>query len=246
MGHIRPYCQSVGPDLRLDPPGVRRRNADNSSRGGGGQRGRGNQNGRPSNNRGGWNNGTRQDAANGQAGTVPSRRVAPVPVEWRDRLQVDSEVAIEPLPQISHTSVCNIDQVVESQAAPVSNMSSYPIPEVLLAIGLPDNGLGKGDEKGEASESHPGNSGEFLASCSGPIECTLARPRDPVEEETDGTDGDNTPAEKGGILLRSSEVRATTDGNLTETRGWLAPVHVNGVLMMLAVDTGAAMTIINS
>jgi predicted aspartyl protease len=51
-----------------------------------------------------------------------------------------------------------------------------------------------------------------------------------------------TPSPSQGIIpLRSSEVV-----NISETRGWLAPVYVNGVLMMLAVDTGATMTIVNS
>jgi hypothetical protein len=43
------------------------------------------------------------------------------------------------------------------------------------------------------------------------------------------------------IPLRRSEVV-----DISETRGWLAPVYVNGILMMLAVDTFAAMAIVNS
>jgi hypothetical protein len=45
--------------------------------------------------------------------------------------------------------------------------------------------------------------------------------------------------------IRSNENPSEDNSNRTEPRGWLAPVHVNGILMMLAVDTGAAMTIIN-
>jgi hypothetical protein len=46
--------------------------------------------------------------------------------------------------------------------------------------------------------------------------------------------------------IRSNEAPSEDNSNRTEPRGWLAWVHVNGILMMLAVDMGAAMTIINS
>jgi hypothetical protein len=55
--------------------------------------------------------------------------------------------------------------------------------------------------------------------------------------------------EVGPLLAREGDVILADchkKGAATGTRGWLALVYVNGVLMMLAVDTGAAMTIINT
>jgi hypothetical protein len=49
------------------------------------------------------------------------------------------------------------------------------------------------------------------------------------------------PAREGDVILADCHKKGS--GAAT---GWLAPVYVNAVLMMLAEDTGAAMTIINT
>jgi hypothetical protein len=52
------------------------------------------------------------------------------------------------------------------------------------------------------------------------------------------------PVREGDVILTNCHKKGSDAA--TGTRGWLAPVYVNGALMMLAVDTGAAMTIINT
>jgi hypothetical protein len=52
------------------------------------------------------------------------------------------------------------------------------------------------------------------------------------------------PVREGDVILADCHKKGCDAA--TGTRGWLAPVYVNGVLMMLAVDTGAAMTIIDT
>jgi hypothetical protein len=127
LGHIRPYCPSTGPDMRLDPSAVRRRNADNSNRGGGGgQRGRCNQNNRPVNNPGGWNNGPRQD------NTVPSRRVALVPAVSGIGCQLDAaEVAGAPA-YVECTMTDGVGLVTGRKVVTGFDTKCYPVPEDLL------------------------------------------------------------------------------------------------------------------
>jgi hypothetical protein len=202
--------------------------------------------------RGGWNNGPGQDASNGQVSTVPSRCVAPVPVEWNGRPLVGPETVSEPPSPARVTPACETAVTVESSTTPSSDLASYPVPEEVLAIGWPTNGLGKATGMDITDEGlRNGRPVEFLENCSDQTGCTHARPGDPVGEEVDEKDsvinnGADQVDGEGVIPLRSSEAHALTEENFMETRGWLAPVHVNGALMMLAVDTGAAMTMINS
>jgi hypothetical protein len=81
--------------------------------------------------------------------------------------------------------------------------------------------------------------------------CKNMEPGDTVEEESTGSEdlvaNENDQVAPGGDLpMQSSEISTSTNENLSESRQWLAPVHVNSVLMMLVVGTGVAMTIINS
>jgi hypothetical protein len=118
-----------------------------------------------------------------------------------------------PLHLVMDTSACGTSTTVRSPVTSDSNLSSYPVPEILLAIGLPDNGQGKGSSKGETLAPHSCDSEEPPVSCSGPTGCNLTRPG---EEEIDGTvnaanNRDDRVGNEGGIY-------ATTDENLTEMR----------------------------
>jgi hypothetical protein len=84
---------------------------------------------------------------------MPSRCVAPVLVEWDNGPPDNQEAASGPLPLMRDAPTCGTGVAMNSPLTTNSDLLSYPVPEVLLAMGLSDNGLGKGSPGEERNET---------------------------------------------------------------------------------------------
>jgi hypothetical protein len=223
VGHIRPTCPSTGPDKRLDPQNSRRRpNGSNNSNRGGGQQGRGGRNTRSSDNQGGDNrqNERRSDSSSGT--TVPPRMVAPAMV-----IPPTGQTADRPPPIVEQTEVVAPIHTPSEQTAPIEERT-------------PNEGLDTAPINAMVLEPRaPIDSIELSQTGSSSV-CQT----EPALRSQIGTTAVDRTGSTGKGSIRNDNAPSEDNSNQTEPRGWLAPVHVNGILMMLAVDTGASILFI--